>query len=328
MPLGKITPGAIRVWNASVAERHPATTAAKAYRLFEFTHEDGGGRMNSSARNPCQLKGGAERERPTERPVASISGGRGDRRCRCLLTSKIACSTCFVVPTSPWGIAGARRRDVDLLRGMPLRSFKRRGPKLGGGEIIKAPENKRWAPIGSCARAHPSSALRNHDQHLDKFVDVELDSRLPGRGRRRSGRITALRALQESWEKATGQDWSGLTSTFTTSDTPGLLGRPLLGRHLAELMRRAGHKSPVAAIRYQHATEDRDRVLASALARLAKSAEIVPLARAMDRAMKGEPESLGLAVGGENMPTTRDDVESGRRESNPRSQLGKLMFCL
>ena len=34
-------------------------------------------------------------------------------------------------------------------------------------------------------------------------------------------------------------------------------------------MRRAGHKSPAAATRYQHATEDRDRVLADALAELA-----------------------------------------------------------
>jgi hypothetical protein len=49
------------------------------------------------------------------------------------------------------------------------------------------------------------------------------------------------------------------------------------GASTTELMRRAGHASPMAAIRYQHATEDRDRVLADALARMAEPAEVVPL---------------------------------------------------
>jgi len=42
-------------------------------------------------------------------------------------------------------------------------------------------------------------------------------------------------------------------------------------------------------LRYQHATEDRDRVLADALARLAASADIVPLAdKALTRTVLGE----------------------------------------
>ena len=45
-------------------------------------------------------------------------------------------------------------------------------------------------------------------------------------------------------------------------------------------MHRAGHASATAALRYQHATRDRDRVLAEALAHLAAPAEVVPLARA------------------------------------------------
>jgi hypothetical protein len=41
---------------------------------------------------------------------------------------------------------------------------------------------------------------------------------------------------------------------------------------MAELMRRAGHASQTAAMRYQHATDDRDRALAHALAELAGQA--------------------------------------------------------
>jgi len=40
------------------------------------------------------------------------------------------------------------------------------------------------------------------------------------------------------------------------------------GASTAELMPRAGHKSAATALRYQHATEDRDRAIADALAGL------------------------------------------------------------
>ncbi|MGY1702765.1 tyrosine-type recombinase/integrase [Geodermatophilus sp. SYSU D00766] len=40
------------------------------------------------------------------------------------------------------------------------------------------------------------------------------------------------------------------------------------GATLAELMARLGHSTPGAALRYQHATQDRDRVIAAALSEL------------------------------------------------------------
>jgi integrase len=51
------------------------------------------------------------------------------------------------------------------------------------------------------------------------------------------------------------------------------------GATLAELMRRAGHASPRAALIYQHATEDRDRWLAHALSETLKPADVVPITR-------------------------------------------------
>ena len=49
------------------------------------------------------------------------------------------------------------------------------------------------------------------------------------------------------------------------------------GASTAELMARMGHASPVAALRYQHATEKRDRAIAPALSKLAAPAPIVPI---------------------------------------------------
>ena len=50
-------------------------------------------------------------------------------------------------------------------------------------------------------------------------------------------------------------------------------------------MHRAGHASPAAALRYQHATEDRDRALADALAALAPQAPLVKMGTRDERAM-------------------------------------------
>lgn len=49
----------------------------------------------------------------------------------------------------------------------------------------------------------------------------------------------------------------------------GLTWAAATGASTADLMRRGGHASPSAALRYQRATEDRDRALADALAGLA-----------------------------------------------------------
>ncbi|MGH3119299.1 MAG: tyrosine-type recombinase/integrase, partial [Gaiellales bacterium] len=47
------------------------------------------------------------------------------------------------------------------------------------------------------------------------------------------------------------------------------------GASTRELMARMGHANQDAALRYQHATEDRDRVIAEALARMARPAPAV-----------------------------------------------------
>ena len=56
---------------------------------------------------------------------------------------------------------------------------------------------------------------------------------------------------------------------------------------MAELMHRAGHTSPAAALRYQHATLDRDRVMAEGLAGLASSAAADNVRARDGRAMAG-----------------------------------------
>jgi integrase len=51
------------------------------------------------------------------------------------------------------------------------------------------------------------------------------------------------------------------------------------GATLAELMARLGHSTPGAAMRYQHASADRDRVIAEALSQLAATDNVTPIRR-------------------------------------------------
>jgi integrase len=58
------------------------------------------------------------------------------------------------------------------------------------------------------------------------------------------------------------------------------------GATLAELMARLGHSTPGAAMRYQHAAADRDKVIAQALSKLA-AGTVVPIEQAALPAIRG-----------------------------------------
>lgn len=62
----------------------------------------------------------------------------------------------------------------------------------------------------------------------------------------------------------------------------GLTWAAASGASIAELMRRGEHANPTAALRYQHATEDRDRAIADALADL-EAAPVTTVEAAPDR---------------------------------------------
>jgi hypothetical protein len=61
----------------------------------------------------------------------------------------------------------------------------------------------------------------------------------------------------------------------------GLTWAAATGATVVELLHRAGHASPTVAMAYQHATSDRDVVLAAALAGLcAPKAPVIPISAA------------------------------------------------
>ena len=109
--------------------------------------------------------------------------------------------------------------------------------------------------------------------HLDKYTEKDKDALLfCGE----SGTPLSIGVLQRAWTRARnsiGRDDLHLHDLRHT----GLTLAAATGATTAELMHRAGHASSDAALRYQHATRDRDEVLANALEELVKPADVIQL---------------------------------------------------
>jgi integrase len=108
--------------------------------------------------------------------------------------------------------------------------------------------------------AIPSNIVDLLSSHLDRFVDDQPDS-----------------LIIEASDRSLGLAWRRARLAVNRSDLrfhdlrhSGLTWAAETGASLAELMRRAGHASQAAAIRYQHATDKRDQILADALAGLSR----------------------------------------------------------
>lgn len=265
----------VRRWNATLSQRHPST-AAGAYRLLSAI-------CNTAiaddviARSPCRVVGASEEHAP-ERPTATLaelaaSVDSVPDRWRLALLLAAWCQL------RRGEILGLQRRDVDLLHGT-IR-VERTWTAVGGtSPVIGPPKTK----AGRRTIAIPSNVVEDLEHHLASHVDVTPDSWLfPSE----SGMPAYPRSLTRVW--STARLVIGRPDLhFHDLRHSGLTWAAATGASTAELMRRAGHKSPAAALRYQHATQDRDRVLADALASLAESATVIDLA---DKRRTGTPGS-------------------------------------
>jgi integrase len=84
--------------------------------------------------------------------------------------------------------------------------------------------------------------------------------------------------LQKAWVKAKAA--TGLQSLHLHDlRHAGNTWAAATGASTKELMARMGHANPAAALRYQHATPDRDAAIARALSDLVEPGEVIPIAR-------------------------------------------------
>jgi len=256
IPLSRVTPQQVRSWFSQIQSSKPST-AAGAYRLLAsiFNTAVSEERIPKS---PCRLKG-ASSERAAERPTITVA------------ELKVAIAAApdqyrLAIELAAWcqlrrgEVLGLQRQDINLLHGSI--SVRRTWTQVAKeGSALGPPKTE----AGSRTVSVPTHVLKSLESHLERFVDHQREAWLfDGR----TGNPTSPRTIDRVWVHAR-----------TVAERPdvhfhdlrhsGLTWTAMSGASAAELMLRAGHKSPTAAMRYQHATTDRDRAIADALSDLA-----------------------------------------------------------
>jgi hypothetical protein len=207
-------------------------------------------------------------------------------------------------------VLGLQRRDIDINAGVV--AIERTWVQSPGGQHIIGPPK---TDAGRRSIAIPSHILPAINEHL-RSIGSRPDAWLfPGE---EEGYPISTRTLSHVWSKA--RKSIGRTDLrFHDLRHSGLTWAAATGASLAELMRRAGHVSPVAALRYQHATDDRDRALADSLAALASTAPMAALSVVPEpvtdeiRTKLPESDQDKATI----TPLTSTNGEQSQRGSNP-----------
>jgi integrase len=159
-------------------------------------------------------------------------------------------------------VLGLQRRDIDLLHGT-VRIDRAVVRPMKGPSVVGPPKTS----AGARTLAVPSHILPVLEEHLAHFVAPEPDAWIL---QAVAGGPMVPSTLNRVWQRA--RKTVGRPDLFLHDlRHSGLTWAAASGASVAELMRRGGHANPRAALRYQHATEDRDRAIADALAGLALS---------------------------------------------------------
>lgn len=268
--IGSITPETIRRWHASVGTRTGAPQQARAYRLLRAI-------LQSAAddelllRNPCRVKRAGD-DRTPARPIATIPqtfalAAATPERWRAMVLLATFASL------RAGEVFGLQRKDVDLLHGRVR--VARQLQLLDDGTIhLRLPKADRMRTV-----AIPGQVVEELTRHLATHVR-------PGRDAWIFSRPDGSPLDNNYWNKR----WRKVRAAVARQDATlpdGLrfhdlrhLGATLAaatGASTAELMKRLGHSTSRAAMIYQHATEDRDQTIATALGLLMAESAPAPV---------------------------------------------------
>ena len=255
-PLRKLTPEVVRDWHSDLVQSAGRDQAAKSYRLLRAV-------LNTAVedlrigRNPCQIRG-AGVERAAERPIVEAAtildlAAAINPRLRALIVLS--------------GFGGLRtgellaltRRDVDLVhKTVQVRASA--AEINGSGRVLGPPKSE----VGVRAIALPSLAVKALDDHLSTYVAAVRDAVLftgPKGGPISRGELSS------AWRDAVAMVPSAPTGLHIHDlrHAAATMMARMPGVSTKELMARIGHASPRAALIYQHATAERDRLIADYL---------------------------------------------------------------
>jgi integrase len=270
-PLARLNTAAIRAWHAALLADGPgASTAAKCYRLLRTilntAMEDG-----LLAANPCNVKGAGmepceERQPPSIAQVYALAGAvQPQFRCLVLLAA--------FGGLRRGELLALTRRDVDLLhRTVDVR--RQRQDLRGGGQLVGPPKTE----AGRRTVALPAGLVPELEDHLTRWVGPDPDDLVfPGT----KGGPLRVSVWQPEWSRARRSLSLDHVHLHDLRHVAGTMAAAT-GASTKELMHRLGHASPRAALRYQHATAERDAVIAEGIDLLLRAAQAVPNATVVE----------------------------------------------
>lgn len=208
--------------------------------------------------NPCRVRGAGSVKRASVTKPATLGeletiAATMPAKYRALVLISAWCGLRFGEATE------LRRDDLDLTKGVI--HVRRAAVRIDGKPVVGPP--KSLAGVRDVAiPPHLLPMLREHvTQHAVKGKAGLL---FPARDGGHLHPTTLHRVFKPAREKAGRDDlrWHDLRHT-------GAVLAAQTGATLAELMSRLGHSTPAAALRYQHAAQGRDELIAQKLSELA-----------------------------------------------------------
>ena len=253
VPLRYITPELVDEWYESTAVETP-TYRAHSYGLLRTILGTAVDRGLVKTANPAKVRGGGSTERVRKVKPASLADleiivGAMPDRYKVITLLAAWCALRF------GELAELRRTDVDTKNGI---IHVRRGVVRAAGQtIVKAPKTD----AGKRDVAIPPHLLPMIREHLLQHAEPGRDGLLfPARN---GGQLapSSLYRVYYPARKAAGRE----DLAFHHLRHTGAVLAAQTGATLAELMARLGHTTPGAAMRYQHAAQERDVEIAKRL---------------------------------------------------------------
>lgn len=255
LTLAQITPAAVRSWHAGMGRDRP-TTRAHAYGLLRTilstAVQDG-----EIPANPAHIRGAGSAPRAKQIEIATpeqlaVIIAHMPPRYRSMVLLSVFCHLRF------GEAAELRRKDVDLAAGIV--SVDRAVVRVGGVPEVTTPKS-----AAGQRKVHiPADVLPVLRDHIESLPMRGRDTLLwpAADGVSHLNPTTLYRSWYPAREAAGRPDlrWHDLRHT-------GLTWAAHDGATQAESMRRGGHSTGAASLRYQHATDERDAQIAEALGR-------------------------------------------------------------
>jgi integrase len=264
LTFAQVTPSRVKAWHAGLHKDSPANATA-AYRLLRqvlaAAVDD-----NRLPSNPCKVAG-AGVDRAPERHIATLAEVEAiveamPERMRLL----ILLATYTGLRRSE--LLGLRRQDLDVVHRTV--SVVHTTHHLADGQVVTQGPKTR---AGRRTVAFGKSIVDDVAGHLARNVGPERHALVFTGDQGGPLRPHVLGKAFRRARTSIGRDDLTLHDLRHTSNTL----TAATGATLPELMHRMGHATPHSALRYLHATRDRDRVLGDALAELRPNAPVIDI---------------------------------------------------